>query len=175
MVTPSAELIAAGADIAGQAVQATQGTAQAAIAAIPQMYGAMQEARARIREAELAMAQGIHGSLSGGMGVVLSTIDRPFYNATFPNKGGGTSELSISLQTIVGLVATMDAHNTRQTDPTNWNRLVEAWLDTIDYVPAVVRTGEGAIESVTAESGKKKKSLAGKLFSAAIDPFYYFK
>lgn len=144
---------------AGQAkTEAVSQVAQAGINAIPQMYAAMQEARSRIREAELAMATGVYGSLSGGMGTVLSTIDRPFLQAEMPNKAGGTTTVSISLQTIMGLLATQSAYSKREAEPDNWNRIVETWLQTIDYVPAVSRTGTGAVESVTTSGGSSSGS-----------------
>lgn len=123
--------------------------------AASEMFRAVTEARAAIRQAEIRMAENVSLGLQNQFAPILSTLDRPFMRSTAPNEAGGTTSLDISMHTVIGLLSVMDAYQQhREGDDTYWSQFQEAYIDTFAFVPVVGMQQQEMAEEA-AEGGNK--------------------
>jgi len=134
------------------------------------MFTATINAKAQIREAEIQAAETLQANLIGQYGPILSTLDRPFFITNHPNEGGGSSQYSVSMQTMVGLLVVINAWQNRFTNPEIWQQIQDSWVETFDYVPMVTEETLKRTETFTDGSGKtgkgKKTGYFGSLKEA---------
>ena len=125
IVLPAVALQAAQAasQAGAQSIQAVGGTIVGLAQAETDRFRAAKEAESRIRASEMALAEAISTGAFNQFGRVLSTLDRPFLITDYPNEGGGTTKLNISMHTIIGIMVVMQAwrdkdleYTTKQTE-----------------------------------------------------------